>query len=280
MRKLILITITCISIFACSSKAQKEKSYNFSHKDSSIFTKYSQELKTISNCKTIDVFSLFLDTPYVGGTLDINEKEKLVINLAQLDCLTFVENAISLKLCCTKDIITPTQFSKNIQKLRYRDGKIIDYSSRLHYSSDWIYDNISKGLIEDISKELGGVRFAPNVSFMSTHHDKYKALKDGKLIPNIKKIEKEINQREYYYIPKKAVESIQNKIHDGDIIFITTDYKGLDISHVGFAIKKNGITHLLHASSTHHKVVISKKNLHNYLSGVKHDTGIIVCRLK
>lgn len=280
MKRLILITITCISIFACSSKAQKEKSNHFSHKDSSIFAKYNQELNTITNCKSIDIFSLFLETAYAGGTLDINEKEKLVINLSELDCLTFVENAISLRLCYSKNIISQSQFSKNIQKLRYRDSKIIDYSSRLHYSSDWIYENISKGLIEDISKELGGIRFTPNVNFMSKHPNKYNALKDGKLITKIKKIEKEINQREYYYIPKKNVAAIQNRIKDGDIVFITTNYKGLDISHVGFAIKKNETTHLLHASSTHHKVIISKKSLHNYLGGIKHDTGIIICRLK
>lgn len=278
MRKLIITTLVCISAFACSSKAQKEDNTNFNKQNSKLFVQYAKQLETSSNI--IDVYTLFLKTPYVGGTLDINNREKLVINLGELDCLTFVENGIALYSCKAQNTITEIQFANNIKNLRYRNGEIKDYTSRLHYSSDWIYDNISKGMVKDVTKELGGRKFEPNVSFMSTHPSKYKALKDGQLVPTIKTIEKKINQRQYYYIPKKNVANIQNKLHDGDIIFITTDYKGLDISHVGFAIIKDKTTHLLHASSTHKKVIISEKSLHNYLAGIKHDTGIIVCRLK
>lgn len=278
MKRLILLLLIYISSLSCSSAI--EHKHTFSKKDSTVLEKIYKDLKNKTDLKKTDVFLAFLNTPYVGKTLEINNTEKLVINLTQLDCSTFIENGISLYQCIINNDSTTKGYAKKLQTIRYRNGKIKNYTSRLHYSSDWICDNIKKGIIENITKKLNGEIFKTNVSFMSTHPSKYKALKNGLYIDKIKEIEDSINSREYYYIPKNKVASIENKLIDGDIIFITTDYKGLDISHVGFAIKQGIETHLLHASSTGRKVMISKKTLHNYLKGIKHDTGIIVCRLK
>jgi hypothetical protein len=56
--------------------------------------------------------------------------------------------------------------------------------------------------------------------------------------------------------------------------------KGLDISHVGIALWQEGKLHLMHASSTLKKVVISEKTLHEYMQGIQSNTGIIVLRAK
>lgn len=280
MKRLILLSIICISTLSCSSKIQKTHNQKFSKKDSTVLANMCSSLKAKTDYKIIDALLLFLNTPYVGQTLEVNNTEKLVINLKQLDCSTFIENGISLYKTAKSKDITSNNYAKNIQTLRYRDGQINNYTSRLHYSSDWIYENEKKGIIDNITKELGGQTFKANVSFMGNHPSKYKALKDGRHLAKIKEIEDSINSRKYYYIPKNKVATIENKLLDGDIVFITTDYKGLDISHVGFIIKQGQKTHLLHASSTGKKVMISHKTLHNYLAGIKHDTGIIVCRLK
>ena len=67
-------------------------------------------------------------------------------------------------------------------------------------------------------------------------------------------------------------------IQTGDIIALTSAIKGLDITHTGFAIRKeDGRIHLLHASSKG-KVEISELPLADYLQGIKHNTGIIVAR--
>lgn len=41
----------------------------------------------------------FIGIPYVGGTLDRAEEEKLVINTSELDCTTFVEIVTALTRC-------------------------------------------------------------------------------------------------------------------------------------------------------------------------------------
>jgi hypothetical protein len=74
------------------------------------------------------------------------------------------------------------------------------------------------------------------------------------------------------------VKNIAGKIKNGDIIAITTKIKGLDISHTGFAVWKNKDLHLLHASQDAGKVVISRKNLSQYLLDNKNQSGIMVLR--
>jgi hypothetical protein len=272
-----LLVLTCL-ILSYSCQGQKKYTTHISKQDSKVFDRFKEYSKSEPGIKEVLLF--FIDTPYLGGTLNIKDKEELVINLSGLDCSTFIESAISLYACYKSEDLSLKSFANKLQSIRYRDGNIEDYTSRIHYSSDWIYENVKNNVVEDITKDFGGISFNPNINFMSTHSKKYKALKDGKYVERIKEIEDAVNKREYYYIPKRAVPSIEDKLRDGDIIFITTDIKGLDISHVGFAIRKEGKTHLLHASSTGKRIMISKRTLGNYLANIKHDTGIIICRLK
>ena len=66
---------------------------------------------------------------------------------------------------------------------------------------------------------------------------------------------------------------------DGDIIAITTNLPGLDVAHVGIAEYINGKLHLLHASSTLGKVVVSEEPLRQMLRNHKSWSGIRVVRM-
>lgn len=94
----------------------------------------------------------FLNTPYRGGTLEGKEKEQLVVNLRQLDCVTFVDNVMSLALLKQYDAEACKEFLSNLQKIRYRDRKILNYTSRLHYSTDWLYEMQRIGLVSDVTE--------------------------------------------------------------------------------------------------------------------------------
>ena len=41
----------------------------------------------------------FLDLPYVAKTLENNDRERLVVNLRQLDCTTYVEIVLAIVRC-------------------------------------------------------------------------------------------------------------------------------------------------------------------------------------
>jgi hypothetical protein len=220
----------------------------------------------------------FIGTDYTANTLDIGKKEKLVLFLVGLDCYTLMESSLAIARCIKAGKTTFVDYEKEILKLRYRDGKLMDYTSRLHYFSDWIFDINKRGIGKDITKEIGGIKYNLKVDFMSTHPDSYKQLKDSpKFVKEIAKIEKEISSRSYFYIPKDKIKSVENKIQSGDIIGITTNIGGLDISHTGIAYRaEDGRIHLLHAPNVGYKVQVSEKPLADYLMGNKKQTGIIV----
>ncbi|MHB8578475.1 MAG: N-acetylmuramoyl-L-alanine amidase-like domain-containing protein [Ignavibacteriaceae bacterium] len=222
----------------------------------------------------------FIGTEYIAHTLEKGKTESLVINLTGLDCTTFLETDLAFARCIKEKKTTFEDYQNELKKIRYRGGVIDQYPSRLNYFSDWIYDNIKKGIVKNISQEIGGEPLKFNVSFMSTHPDLYIQLKENQsFIPIIKVQENEIDKRVYYFIPKEKISQIESKIQNGDLIAFTSDVKGLDINHVGIAVKMSDDSiHLMHAPNVGYKVQISVLPLADYISKVKKDSGIIVLR--
>ena len=164
-------------------------------------------------------------------------------------------------------------------KIRYRHGIIDGYTSRLHYFCDWIYDNQLKSYVNDITRDLGGEVYAKNINFMSTHVNSYKQLADSSNLQKIKAVEDEINLRTYFYIPKKNISKISDRLQNGDIIATTTSIPGLDVTHTGYVIKdESGGTFFLHASSIMKEVIISSSSLADYINEDPKKTGIMVAR--
>jgi len=222
----------------------------------------------------------FLGTEYVAGTLDSYDgEEHLVIKISGLDCVTFVENTLAMARVIQKGKRDVQSFKKELQEIRYRGGKINGYTSRLHYFSDWIFDNEKKGIVKDITKAIGGVPYKKKIDFMSTHPELYKQLmSDENNLSEINEVENKINKRKLYYIPKSEVDSYYESLKTGDIIATTTNVKGLDISHTGFVYKQNGKTYFLHASIESKKIIVSGKELKGYLNEHKKQIGIMVAR--
>lgn len=227
-----------------------------------------------------DVGKSFIGTEYVAHTLEKGKTESLVIDLTGLDCTTFLENSLVFARLIKEKKNSFKDYEAELTKIRYRGGVIDQYPSRLHYFSDWIYDNGKKGIVQNISKELGGVPIKFHVDFMSTHPDSYVQLKENPdFIPVIRKQEEEISKRTYYYIPKSKEAEVDSKIESGNLIAFTSNVKGLDINHVGIAVRmEDGKIHLLNAPNVGYKVQISKLPLDEYLAKIKTDTGIIVLR--
>lgn len=225
-----------------------------------------------------EVGKSFIDTDYVAGTLDKNKSESLVINLTGLDCVTFVENCLVFARCVKLGKTTFDDYKAELKKIRYRDGVINGYSSRLHYFCDWIWDNESKGIVKNITADIGGVSYSKNIDFMSTHTNSYKQLADSAELEGIKASEDAINSRYYYYIPTKDISKSYDLMQTGDIIATTTSIGGLDVTHTGYVYKEAGGTYFMHASSKSKKVIISNEELQEYVAGDSKKTGIMVAR--
>ena len=241
---------------------------------------HAHRIDTLSRRERVAIIGrFFMDTPYKGGTLEIHEQEQLVINLRELDCVTFVDNVLALTFVDQYGTKSIPNYLRYLQKIRYRDGIITDYTSRLHYSTDWLYEMQRQQLLTDVTLSCGGIPFPVKVGYISRHHSAYPALvRDTTLIVRIEAIEKAINQRKLHYIPKENIAILSGQIQHGDIILITTKQDGLDTGHVGIAWEENGKIYLLHASSSQGKVVITSLPLHHYLMGVSSFSGVLVGR--
>jgi Protein of unknown function (DUF1460) len=223
----------------------------------------------------VKIASNFLGKPYVGYTLEEEREERLIVNLKEFDCSTLVEQSLAILLSSDYN-----SFRAKLKQIRYRNGQIKGYGSRLHYLTDWLLENQRNGIVKLESKSMGGELYNKEVNFMSKNWDKYPRANTESIKTDILKAEKALANNVIYYFPKNKITSIEKFIKNGNIIAITTSKAGLDCSHQGIAVIKNGHLHLLHASSTKQKVIISDEKLADYLKKNKLQTGIIVARLQ
>lgn len=219
-------------------------------------------------------------TTYAAGTLDRDSVEKLQPYLQETDCTTFVETVLALARTAVKKQSTWDEYCRQLTALRYRNGKIDGYLSRLHYFSDWIANNEQKGFVTDITKISGGVPDTLRLYFMSRNADRYPALqRNATLVDGIAVQERSLNGKIIYYLPTFRLDSASlATIQSGDIIAFTTDIPGLDIAHVGIAIQNNGEVRLIHASSSQGRVIVENRSILQQLKDNKKFSGIRIIR--
>ena len=220
---------------------------------------------------------LYLGCPYTAHTLEKGKEEKLIIECDRVDCTTFIEYVSAHALSDRRN----ESFADLLQRIRYRDGRIDGYVSRLHYTSDWIDNGIRHGFLEDITAAHSPYTQALSLSYMSSHPRAYEALKNSaEMRQKIKECEKALTGKKVHWLPKEQLppEGLPY-IDEGDILAITTSLSGLDVAHVGLATYVNGQLHLLHASSSKGKVVISDTPLRHMLDSNSTWTGLRVLRL-
>ena len=251
--------------------------------DSTRVEKWLEEAKTLpeDSCRTLHFAKQMLGTPYVAGTLEINEEESLVVNIDEVDCTTFVETVLALCVADKNDERSYDAFKKALTQIRYRNGVLDGYASRLHYFSDWIRDNEQMGFVKECTSDLSTEKQILHLNFMSTHPESYRQLKeDSLLVSQMKAVEALWQGIEVSYIPKEQLLGPPEElgIKNGDILAITTNIKGLDVVHVGFAFWKGEKLHLLHASSNAKKVIEDPQSLYDYSKNKKAHTGVRAIR--
>ena len=290
MKKIILFLITCT--FVLQMKAQSTVPQYTPEDSIRVMNLLQSAEKDAANDTTAGQTMLRIgraienmNIPYVAHTLEPNDQERLIINLRELDCTTFVESAMALTLCVRSGRTTFDDYCRILQKIRYWQGRAPQYIRRLHYFTSWIEDNTTMDLVRELQSPNPPFTAVQTVQahYMTQHVDKYRMLTvNPQDVPMIREMEKRIEGKKYRYIPKQQLynnRQLRNTIHDGDIIVIITNIKGLDTQHIGIAAWHADGLHLLNASSIHHRVIEEPMTLRQYL--YKHPTmpGIRVVRI-
>lgn len=236
--------------------------------------------------RTAAIGRAMVGTAYKNYTLEIDDQiEAPSANFTSMDCWTFFEQALAFArmLDEPKEQWTPETLLSYIEKDRYRGGQCDGtYLSRLHYLEEWISDNSRRGLIQDVTRSLGGVRVNNVAQEMTIHWRSYRYMRNNAgLRAGIRRMEERVDAMNLIHIPKSRVPSIESKLQSGDIICITTrDAGGFGTSHVGLAYRTpDGVLHFMHASAPRNygKVVLDSR-LSTYLNRFKTTAGIMVAR--
>lgn len=230
----------------------------------------------------------FIGIPYVAHTLDKNANEKLVVNLREMDCTTYLENVVALCLCVNDNTTSFDNFATRLMQIRYRGGEL-SYENRLHYYQWWVSDNEAMGFVKEINAPnppFTGVQTL-KINYMSTNYGSYDMLKNNPFrVKQLKAIEDKTNGTKVNYIPKaqlKNTKLLREIIHDGDLIALTTNKKNLDTTHLGIAVWHKDGLYLLNASSLKKNgksVVEPDETLYTYLSSRDYNPGIRVARIQ
>lgn len=222
-----------------------------------------------------------LGTPYVAHTLE-GEKEHLTINIDELDCTTFVETLIALTKATLDNAPSWYAYAANLESIRYKNGKLDGYASRLHYISAWIVDNTARGNFHEVTSSIPrSDNQIKSIYFMTEHRDKYPQLANDSVFEEMKKVESGYSMHMSPIVKKNNLikKDVIAALKDGDIICLTTKIEGLDVSHLGIIRFEGKEAHLLHASSTEKEVIIDKYDLYEMIRANRNWTGIRVIRV-
>lgn len=247
----------------------------------------AQGLDTIPMGEAMTAMGLsFLGTPYGASTLEVAGEEDVVVNLQELDCVTFVENVLALVRfvrsngpeIMESEARARETYRGTLREIRYRGGRVRGYASRLHYFSDWIRDNEEKGLVQEMTAELGGQEDFKPIDFMTTHVDSYRQMANGSNVVAIQRTENELTVLTRFKIIESEIAPFQSGIQNGDIIAATSTVDGLDVAHTGLAYWQDSQLHLLHAPLAGGVVEVSRLPLAERILRFGGQDGIRVTR--
>lgn len=273
MKRLVCFLVgLCLSVLICAEVKYEEM-------DSTLFINYLQYVNDLGHAPSLSETGMFfLNAPYVAGVLDKDADEPLVVNMRQLDCVTFVEYTLALTLLMKSQSQEWNDYIALLQQLRYRNGQRDGYASRLHYLSEWIQQAEANGYVEEKTCEWGGLKQAIHFHLLTDAVKKKQGEHaDSVTMSRLLHVEKTLSEKDYCCLPKDALSS---RLNEGDIIAFCADGKGIDVWHVGIVVRQNDEWHLLHASSVAKKVIISPQPLREYLLQIKRYQGYRVIRLQ
>lgn len=277
-----LTAATFFTLAAFTATGQEVKFHNEKSDTTRITTILIEECREKNPGDVARIALKFSGTPYGAATLEGDSTEVLRVNLDSMDCTTFVETVLALAYTANERRQSWRDFTYNLRRLRYRNGETDGYASRLHYISDWIVDNVARGNVREITRELPNARYAvKTLDYMTRNRDKYPALADSATYARMKNVESGFSNHRYPYLKAAGLndKKLLQAVSDGDMVCFTTSTRGLDVTHVGIVTITDGTPRLIHASSKEGRVLLDPLSLSAYIARNRPE-GLRIIRLR
>jgi hypothetical protein len=210
---------------------------------------------------------LRLGAPYGRTPEDPALPEALQLQVTDLQCVSFVEVTLAIARCVWLGRALDCVPSE-VQALRYRDGHIDGYPSRLHYLSEWLAQ----------AQRSGRVQLLPAppdrrpLHYMTSHPHAYPHLADPRIRAAIAATEATQSGESMPVIRRSEVAAAV--LQTGDVVAFVGHKPGLRITHAGFVV--HGA--VLHASSHHGRVLVTRGSVADYVWRRPERQGVIVAR--
>jgi hypothetical protein len=225
-------------------------------------------------------YEAFALEAYIKAGGDPAKKEPLTLSLRKFDCVSLVESSLAVaRVGDDPQPATWDRFAREMERMRYRGGVRGNYTTRLHYFSEWISDGAKRGLLRDLGPELGAVQDARPLRFMTEHRASYPALASDYVFEEIGEMERELDSSPRWMIPAGRIAEVSPRIESGDVLAFATAIPGLDVTHSAFAYRDSaGVLRVLHAPLSGGAVEITAHTLPEYVGAIRRATGILVAR--
>lgn len=205
--------------------------------------------------------------------------EMLRIDVRRFDCVSFLENVLAVARCGWSATPGESCFLGEVAATRYRGGAVEGFASRLHYLEDWIADNARRGRLEKRTAQLGGTGVRTAFNYVSSHPELFPGLREPGTYRAMGEIELTLSLSSHDVLGRDLVERALSDLEDGDLVAIVGSKPGELVTHAGFVSKsERGTPRLLHASSHHGRVVLTRASVARYVLRRSDRRGIMVAR--
>lgn len=201
----------------------------------------------------------FPGTPYRADTLigSGTQPERLVIELGGMDCFTYLDYVEAMRLSGSY-----AGFIRNVARVRYRSARVA-FEARNHFFTDWA--RFSGGRVVDATREVGREESASVLKTLNIRGD------GSRWLPGV-----ETRVARVHYIPSGSIDGgVLARLRTGDYIGTYSPVEGLDVSHTGIFVRKDGMALLRHASSAEGARGVVEVDFLEYFSS---KPGIVVLR--
>ncbi len=207
--------------------------------------------------------------------------ERLRVELSRFECVTFIESSLAVARCGFRGEPTAACFERELIASRYRGGALSGYASRLHYFDDWIDDNEARERLENLTSELGGEPVTRNYFHISARVLPRANVSPEALVILTREVaatESRLSGTPHLVVSRERAPRVLERLQDGDLVAFVRERSGLLIHHAGFVYRVRGKPKLLHASSYHQRVVLTREDVASYLTRRPERVGILVAR--
>lgn len=224
------------------------------------------------------VASIQIGQPY-GNPPSLHQAEQLRLSFRAFQCVSFVESSLAMARCLWAHKPDLGCFAQELISLRYRGGHVDGYISRLHYYSEWMTDNATRGRLALLTPKLGGTPVARTEKYMTNHPKLYGPLVDPNIFAQVAQMEAQVSMLHPCVIGRNQIQAVSPWLQSGDVVAITSFRRDILVTHTGFVKRDaDGALHLLHASSAKRHVALSRETLSEYILGRSGRAGMMVAR--